>query len=407
MSYYYDLVAWLDQYPLLSKSVQVILVIIFSYVAYKVTRKYLLKIIQVFVKKSKTEWDDVLLEYHFFTRLSRIVPSLVIYNFSFVLPEIRGFVDKVALSYIVFTVILAIVSFLKAVNKIYSNYKISQERPIKGYVQIVEIITYIIGVIIIISILMGKSPVILLSGLGAMTAVLMLIFKDTILSLVASLQLSFDNMVKIGDWITVPKYGADGDVMEIALHTIKVRNFDKTIVTIPTSKLLEASFQNWSGMVESGARRVKRSLNIDMTTIRLLTDEEINEFRKIKVLKEYIEQKEKEIKEYNSKDKDLGIHSVNLRKLTNIGMFRAYLLNYLKHHQMVHKDFILLVRQLPPSEKGLPIELYFFVDDTAWVNYEQIQSDIFDHILSVVQEFKLKIFQNPTGNDIAKFLENN
>jgi miniconductance mechanosensitive channel len=251
-----------------------------------------------------------------------------------------------------------------------------------------------------ISVMMNKSPVLLLSGIGAMMAVLLLIFKDTILSLVASVQIRANDMIKIGDWVTMPKFDADGDVIDIALHTVKIQNFDKTITNIPTYKFIEESFQNWRGMSESGSRRIKRSVNIDLTSINFLTPGDIEKFRKIRVLRDYIEGKVKEIEEYNSKFDESEKNMLNQRKLTNIGTFRIYLKNYLKNHKNIRNDMILLVRQLPAGSSGLPIEIYVFANDNRWVQYEEIQADIFDHILAVVPEFGLQIHQTPSSGDI-------
>ncbi len=295
--------------------------------------------------------------------------------------------------------LLVIDAVLNALHEIYRKLPISQGRNIKGYVQVVKIIFYFIAIILIISIFSGKAPRVLLAGLGAMAAVLMLVFKDTILGFVASIQLSANNMVKVGDWISMPKYNADGDVIDISLHTVKVQNWDKTIATIPTYALVSESFNNWKGMEESGGRRIKRSINIDMTSVRFLDAEQIEKLRKFHLLKNYISKKEKEIKEFNE---SLGMEEgtvTNGRKMTNLGTFRKYLENYLQQHPMIHKDMTFLVRHLQPTEKGLPLEIYVFSKDQAWANYESIQADIFDHVLAILPEFDLRVFQNPTGSD--------
>jgi miniconductance mechanosensitive channel len=269
----------------------------------------------------------------------------------------------------------------------------------------VKLIIYLVGVIFVISLLIGRTPIYLFSGLGAMTAVLMLIFKDAILGFVAGIQLTANKMVTPGDWIQMPKYGADGDVIEVALTTVKVRNWDKTITTIPTYALISDSFKNWRGMRESGGRRIKRAINIDMNTIRLCTPEMLERFRRIQYISDYIDRKQKEVKEYNREHGVDDTSSVNGRRLTNIGTFRAYVIAYLKNHPMVRQDMTFLVRQLAPTEHGLPIEVYVFCKDIVWANYEAIQADIFDHFLAVVPEFDLRVYQSPAGSDFSRLTE--
>jgi miniconductance mechanosensitive channel len=269
---------------------------------------------------------------------------------------------------------------------------------------VVKIIFYAAAVIMIISIFSGKAPSLLLGGLGAMAAVLILVFKDTILGFVASIQLSANKMVNVGDWISMPKYNADGDVIDISLNTVKVQNWDKTIATIPTYALVSESFNNWKGMEESGGRRIKRSINIDMNSVGFLDAEQIEKFRKYYLLKDYINRKEKEISEFNKSLKLEGDQVTNGRKMTNLGTFRKYLEEYLKQHPKIHQDMTFLVRHLQPSDKGLPIEIYVFSNDQAWANYEAIQADIFDHILAIIPEFGLRVFQNPTGSDFRRLV---
>jgi len=268
------------------------------------------------------------------------------------------------------------------------------DKPLDSYVQVVKIILYAIGFIILFSILTGKDPVVILGGLGAASAILMLIFKDTILGFVASMQVSTNDMVRIGDWITMPKYGADGDVIQITLTTVKIRNFDKTITTIPPYSLVSDSFQNWRGMVETGGRRVKRSIYVKQSTIRFFSDEEVKEMQKIQAIAEYITTRSREIAAYNQHtgaDKSLAL---NGRNLTNMGLFREYVKNYLSHHPDVHKEMLLLVRQLQPTSKGLPLELYFFTATTMWARYEDITSDVFDHVTAAAKFFDLELFED-------------
>ncbi|MEC4678590.1 MAG: mechanosensitive ion channel domain-containing protein, partial [Nitrospirota bacterium] len=257
--------------------------------------------------------------------------------------------------------------------------------------------------ILIISALLDETPFYLLSGLGALTAVFMLIFKDAILGFVAGIQLTANKMVTHGDWIEMPKYGADGDVLEVSLTTVKIQNWDKTITTIPTYALISESFKNWRGMSESGGRRIKRAITIDMSTIQFCSDEMIEKFSKIRPIKVYIETKMKELTEYNTIHDLDDANIVNRRRLSNIGTFRAYVVAYLENHPKIHQDMTFLVRQLAPGEHGLPIEIYVFCNDTAWARYEAIQADIFDHLLAAVPEFGLKVFQNPSGNDFKSW----
>ena len=393
-----------EQYPNSAVGIKIFILFIGAFIIDLIVRHVFIKTIKKITDKTKNTWDDKLFENKVFNKLANLIPAIVIYNFSYLFLEAEEIVTRIVLSYMIYAGIVFFNAFLESVNTIYNSYKFAKDKPIKGYIQIVKLIVYIIGVLIIISVLINKSPVLLLSGIGAMMAVILLIFKDTILSLVASIQLRTNNMIKIGDWITMPRYNADADVIDIALHAVKVQNFDKTITTIPTHKLIEESFQNWRGMVDSKGRRIKRSVNIDMNSIKFLTDNQIDKFKKFKYLKDYIEAKEKEIAEFNSSFPDEFKNNVNQRKLTNIGTFRAYLKNYLKDHPKINTNFTFLIRQLQPGPEGLPIQIYVFTNDNNWVKYEEIQADIFDHILAVVPEFELRLFQNPTGNDFLKGL---
>jgi len=267
---------------------------------------------------------------------------------------------------------------------------------------LLKLLLYIIAIIIIIGILTNQSPYALLGGIGAMTAVLLFIFRDTILSFIASVQISTYDLVRVGDWIEAPKFGADGDVIEVNLHTIKVQNFDKTITTIPTYRLIEESFKNWRGMQDTGARRIKRHLLIDQTSVKILDEQLIEKLSKLQLIKQYIENRKKEIEEYNKRNNiDISI-PINGRQMTNLGTFRKYIEEYLAKNSNIHKDFTLLVRHLQPTPQGLPIEIYAFANDTNWVNYEKIQADIFDHLLAVIPYFELRVFQEPSGNDLQE-----
>ena len=363
-------------------------------------KKIVLGIIKKTVSRTKNQWDDKLFEHRVFEKLITLIPAIIIYNFSHLFLSAEDLIKRIIISLIILLFVFFINSLTNAANDIYSTFSFSKDKPIKGYLQIFKLVVFLTAFLIVVSVMMDKSPVLLLSGIGAVTAILLLIFKDTILSLVASVQIRTNELIKIGDWITMPKFDADGDVIDIALHTVKIQNFDKTITNIPTYKFIEESFQNWRGMSESGSRRIKRAVNIDMSSIRFLDQKDIDKYKNIRVLKEYIAKKLTEIAEYNKAFEEPEKNLINQRKLTNIGTFRAYLKNYLLNHPKINKDMILLVRQLPPGPAGLPIEIYVFANDNRWVQYEEIQADIFDHILAVIPQFDLGVHQSTSSSDI-------
>lgn len=380
-----------------------LMMVITCFLSSFIFKKLVIKYIKKIVDKTKTKWDDILFERKVFSKIGHIPPAVIIYYFSFLYEEnIKIFLQKLAYIYIIILGIVIMNLFLTSIEDIYNTYKVSKEKPIKSYIQVIKMFLIIIGIIILIGDIIGKSPWKLLSGIGAMTAVLLLIFKDSILGFVAGIQLAANNMVKIGDWIEVPKYGADGDVIEINLTNIKVQNWDRTITTMPVYALTTESFKNWRGMSESGGRRIKRAIYIDMSTIKFCNDEMLERFKKIEYIKSYIKEKQNEIKKFNEDNNIDMSNFVNGRRLTNLGTFRAYVYNYLKNHPYINKDMILLVRQLDLTSNGIPLEIYAFSSDKAWVNYENIQSDIFDHVLSIINEFDLRIFQNPSGNDFRE-----
>ena len=378
-----------------------IAIIIISYLMYLITRNVVLKSISHFFKKTSTDIDDILIEKGIFSRLSYLVPLIFIYNLKDLLPGYE-IVDRVLVSLIALIFILSLNAFVNALSDIYSKSRYSNRFNIKSYMQILKLFINIFGIIIIIALLTGKSPVYFLSGIGALTAVLMLVFKDTILSLVSSVQISSNDLFKIGDWVEAPQFGADGDVIDIALHSVKIQNWDKTISIIPTNKLIDSSFKNWRGMSESGGRRIKRSINIDMSTIKFCSEEMISKYKKLNAIKDYINQKLPELEKHNITNNISEEKFINGRALTNIGTFRAYIEGYLRNHSSIHDEMTFLVRQLAPSSNGVPIEIYVFSNDTNWVKYEAIQSDIFDHLLAILPEFDLKVFQNPSGNDFKR-----
>ncbi len=392
----------------------IIAIILLAYIADIVTKKVLITSIQKIVRKSKTKWDDILIRRRVIHRISHFVPALVIYYASNLgledLPKLSEIINSGIYIYLIFIAMLSLDAFLSALHDIYSTLSISNERPIKGYIQVVKIIIYAVGSILILSELLGKNPTAIFASLGALAAVLILVFRDTILGLVSSIQLSANKMLKPGDWISMPSRNADGIVMEITVNTVKVRNWDKTISTVPTYALINESFQNWKGMEESKGRRIARSIYIDIKSIRFATDEMLEKFKKFKLIKDYINQKQQEIDEFN---KNMGItdeDTVSRRRLTNVGIFRKYIEEYLAAHPKLHpnkRPYITLVRHLQPTERGLPIQIYVFSREYSWFDYEQVQADIFDHIFAVVPEFKLRVFQNPSGDDFRVLTELN
>ena len=391
---------------LLVSLIMVILVVFLSWLAYILARFFIDRIVTVVVRKSKFKWDDIFLDNKVFTRLSHFAPAVVIHMMAGLAldpyPGWLEFVQKLTYLYMIIAGMLFLFSFVNAWHKIYQTLPISEHRHIKGYLQLLKIFIGFIALLIVISVIFNKDLTTLIAGLGAMAAVLLLIFKDTILGLVASVQLSANNMVRIGDWISMPSRGADGTVLDITLNTVKVENFDKTIVTVPTYSLVQESFQNWSGMERSGGRRIKRAVHIDVRSIKFLDKEETDRFRKIQILRDYIDHKEKDLENYNKEHNIDNSVLINGRRMTNVGTFRAYINAYLKQHPKIHNDMTFLVRQLPVTEKGLPVEIYVFSKVQEWAKYEAIQADIFDHLLAVVPEFGLRIFQNPTGNDFQQ-----
>ena len=383
------------------------LLLLLAVVSYLLTKHFLVRLLEIVFKRSKNTWDDALVKHGFVKRLSYLMPIIVVYMSVDLLMPAQAFAPELfkRLSMVFFVIagVWMLDSVLLAVREVYSSSQIASRRPIRGYTDAIKILAYVMAGIFIISIMTDKSPWGILSILGGFTVVLMLIFKDTILGFVASIQLSGHDMVRVGDWIEMPKYGADGDVIDVTIHTVKVRNWDKTITTIPTYGLVTDAFKNWRGMSESGGRRIKRSLNIDMSSIKFCTDEMLERFERFALLKDYLQQKKEEISAYNIDHNVDTSQLINGRRQTNIGVFRAYIVAFLKNHPKVHQTAMtFLVRHLEPTSYGLPVQIYVFSNDQAWANYEAIQADIFDHLLAAAPEFDLRVFQNPTGYDFSK-----
>lgn len=370
------------------------------------TKRFIGYVVHPIIAKTSVTWDDLLIEHSVLVRFSHIVPAAIVHFFAPVLfvdhPTLAGLFAQLVNIYLIIITLMVIDAALNFFRAVWERSAAGQRYPAKSFVQAAKLVINLIGLIFILSSVIDRSPLVLFSGLGAVTAILLLIFKDAILGLVAGFQLSINNMIMVGDWIAMPGRGADGDVMDVSLTTVKVRNFDKTITTIPTYALISDSFTNWRGMKEAGGRRVKRPINIDLRTLQFTDEEQLERFKRIRLLRPYLEAKLGEIQEYNASVGDELSELINGRRLTNIGTFRAYCVAYLRQHPKVRQDLTLIVRQLPPTATGLPLEIYFFSNDIVWANYEDIQSDVFDHILSILPEFGLSAFQSPSGNDLEK-----
>ena len=380
------------------------LVCFVAVISYFLIKKVVQRIVQKAVKNTQNSWDNELLKSKIFTWVSLMVPTVIIWKFgkrAFLNDNYSAVIHSFGALATVILGFLALNSLLNIAERIYRRFEISRKFPIRGFIQVVKIILSICAGIFVISIVIGKSPLTLFAGLGAMSAVLMFIFKDSILGLVAGIQLSANQMVARGDWIEVPKFGADGEVLDVALTTVKVRNWDKTITTLPTYALISDSFKNWRGMSQSNVRRIKRSLCIDLQTVKFVDDSLLAKFKEISLLKDYITEKEREVDSWNAERSFNEGNVANARVLTNIGTFRAYVVAYLRNHAQIAQDETVLVRQLQPTEYGLPIEIYVFSKDNRWVEFEAIQSDIFDHFFSVLPEFDLKVFQRPSGSNFT------
>ena len=383
----------------------ILLVLLLSWVAHRVSQGPINRSIEKFAHYTIQQWDDILVEKHIVKRILYFIPLILLYVLSS--PILTG-TSLLPLSQTLISVLFLIAgmmfvdAMLSALLAIYGKSAIAKEISITPFVQVLKLGLYFVTGILLLSLLLQKTPLYFLSGLGALTAVLMFVFKDVLMGFVAGIQLIANKMVAPKDWIEMPKYGADGDVLEITLTTVKVQNFDNTITTIPTYALINESFKNWRNMNLSGGRRIKRYVNIDLGSIKFCSSEMLEQFKRIQLISQYIQNRQEEILVYNKKHQVDESTLVNGRRLTNIGVFRSYVEAYLRQHPMIHKDMTFLIRQLSPSENGLPIEIYVFCKDTNWTAYEAIQADIFDHILAVVPEFDLLVFQEPSGSDFQK-----
>ncbi|MCK9291134.1 MAG: mechanosensitive ion channel domain-containing protein [Bacteroidales bacterium] len=389
-----------------SEAIAFISLLALSVVVYYVVWFIISRTLIVFIHRTKTDFDDILVQNKVIARATYFVPAhIILRHVAHTLPghpEIAALIQQLTEIYITFVWIIFINSIISSLYAYYNTKEISKKRPAKGLEQVLKIVVYFLGGLLIIAQLFNRDISNLFLGLGTLSAVLMLIFKDPILGFVGGIQLSLNNMVTVGDWISMPKHNADGDVLEISLTSVKVQNWDKTITTIPTYTLVSDSFTNWRGMVQSGGRRIKRSLSIDMDSVRFCTPEMLERYGKFQLVSQYISDREKEITEYNQLH---GIDTstlVNGRRQTNLGIFRAYVTAYLRSHSRIHQDMTIMARHLQPTDKGIPIELYFFSNRQAWTEYEDLQSDIFDHLLAVIPMFDLQVFQVPSGASLEK-----
>ena len=391
--------------PLFATALALTLLVLAALFANFVVKALLVRLIDRLLGRTPYGRDEELRRHGVVKRLANVVPALVITIGIELVPNLPGqlvaVVQNVANAFILLTIALALGAVLNVVDTVYHRRPRSRNRPIKSYLQVAKIAVYVIATLLIIATLIDQSPIILLSGLGAMAAVLILVFQDTLLGLVAGVQISSTDMVRVGDWIEVPGQNADGDVIEIALHTVKVRNWDNTITTVPIRRLVTEPFVNWRGMQESGGRRIKRSLYLDQNSIRFLSDQDVERLGRFAPLESYLAEKRAEIAAWNHELGERAEVLANTRRLTNIGTFRAYVEAYLRAHPRISRRMTLMVRQLAPGPEGLPLELYCFTDTVAWADYEGIQADVFDHLYSILPEFGLRTFQNPSGADLG------
>jgi miniconductance mechanosensitive channel len=395
--------------PWVSRWLVTFLILVLAWLMNHLAKGFMLRFLRFCIKNSKTQWDDKLVQRNLFHRLSHLAPIIVI---SFFLPQIwvghptaEGLIDAFSQIYTMLVVLLVVQALLDAFHDVYRTFEWSKQVPIYSFIQAIKLIVYMVGGVFIVAKLMGKDPSVIFGSLGALTAVLMLVFKDSILGFAAGIHLTTNKMLSLGDWLEMPKYGADGDVIEIGLTTVKVQNFDKTITTIPTYTLISDAFKNWRGMSESPGRRIKRSILIDLHSIRFCDEALLESLASIQAISGYIREKQKEVQAFNQQLVAGGSeHPANGRRLTNIGTFRAYLVAFLRQHPLINQEMTLLVRQLEPTPRGLPLQIYVFSSDKRWVEYEGIVSDLFDHILSVMKEFDLRAYQEPSGLDFRQGL---
>ncbi|NUG01425.1 mechanosensitive ion channel family protein [Acinetobacter oleivorans] len=404
LSFFRDIRVQLSHYPWLEMLVSLTILILFAAIANFIAKRIIVRGVRHLVTKLKSPNQSIFAQHSVIKKFANIVPAVVIMNGIATVPHLTpkfiSFVEMGAQAFIFLTLALTVSEILNIFNLIYQRNPKSRNKPIKGYLQLVKLILFVVCGLMILGTFLKKDVFTLLAGFGAMAAVLMLVFQNTILSLVASVQIASYDMVRIGDWIEMPSLNADGDVIDISLHTVTVQNFDKTYTTIPTNKLVTDTFKNWRGMSNSGCRRMKRSLFLDQSSVHFMSDEEQQKLKEFLLLDQYLDAKNSEIEEFN---KHLSNQSrYNKRRLTNIGTFRAYVEFYLRQHKGIAQNQTIMVRQLQPTSQGLPLEIYAFTNTIAWVSYEAIQSDIFDHLIAILPEFGLRVYQAPSGHDLQR-----
>lgn len=404
LNFFRDIRGELSQYPWLEMFVSLTILILFAAIANFIAKRIIVRGVRHLVTKLKSPNQSIFAQHSVIKRFANIIPAVVIMNGIATVPHLSPkfitFVEMGAQAFIFLTLALTVSEILNIFNLIYQRNPKSRNKPIKGYLQLVKLILFVVCGLMILGTFLKKDVFTLLAGFGAMAAVLMLVFQNTILSLVASVQIASYDMVRIGDWIEMPSLNADGDVIDISLHTVTVQNFDKTYTTIPTNKLVTDTFKNWRGMSNSGCRRMKRSLFLDQSSVHFMTDDEQQKLKEFLLLDQYLDAKQSEIEEFN---KQLSNQSrYNKRRLTNIGTFRAYVEFYLRQHKGIAQNQTIMVRQLQPTSQGLPLEVYAFTNTIAWVSYEAIQSDIFDHLIAILPEFGLRVYQAPSGHDLQR-----
>lgn len=401
LKFIHDLERWIDQYPWLEMLTSLSILILLAILANFIAKQIVVRGIRKAISKIKFLNQSIFAQHSVIKRIANIVPAIVIMNGITTVPHLSEkfiiFTQMGAQAFIFLTIALAISEFLNIFNLVYQRNPNSKNKPIKGYLQLVKLMIFIVCALMVLGTFLKKDVFTLLAGFGAMATVLMLVFQNTILSLVASVQISSYDMVRIGDWIEMPSLNADGDVIDMSLHTVTVQNFDKTFTTIPTNKLITDTFKNWRGMSQAGCRRIKRSLFIDQSSVHFMSEIEQEKLKNFILLNQYLDLKKSEITSFNHQLSNQSLY--NQRRLTNLGTFRAYIEFYLRQHSGIAQNQSLMVRQLQPTSEGLPLEIYAFTNTTAWVAYEAIQSDIFDHLLAIIPEFGLKIYQAPSGAD--------
>ena len=397
-----DVENWIDQYPWLEMLTSLGILIFLAVIANFVAKQVVVRGIRKLISKIKSANQSIFARHSVIRRIANIVPAIVIMNGITTVPHLSEkiiiFVQMASQAFIFLTIALAISEMLNIFNLVYQRNPNAKNKPIKGYLQLVKLMIFIVCALMVLGTFLKKDVFTLLAGFGAMATILMLVFQNTILSLVASVQISSYDMVRIGDWISMPSLNADGDVIDMSLHTVTVQNFDKTYTTIPTNKLVTDTFINWRGMSEEGARRIKRALFIDQSSVHFMTEHEQEKLKNFLLLDQYLDTKQSELENFNHQLSNQTVY--NQRRLTNLGTFRAYIEFYLKQHSGIAQNQSLMVRQLQPTSDGLPLEIYAFTNTTVWTAYEAIQSDIFDHLLAIIPEFGLRIYQAPSGADV-------